>query len=272
VLKEYIRGLDMGGGIGSIIYQKKSSDYYYYHYNHKGDVVALTDGNGDLAPFYEYDAWGNRMTEAEVSGVDNPYRYSTKEWDEESGLSYFGARYYSPEIGRWTQRDRLGPVGGLNLYWYLNSQPGNAIDPWGLEPLGPFNFGTGPLVDIGVYAYRSGPPWMIEILFLSTNMCHYWLEIEPRKERVDTGGLRTVKKFEYSGDYKPSAKWPVYWEQSKFRKNAFTGKTCDYTCLSEIYDCIENMGKKAHKYSSCVNFVDDTELACCLLILALPMG
>jgi len=32
--------------------------------------------------------------------VDNPYRYSTKEWDEKSGLYYFGARYYSPEIGR----------------------------------------------------------------------------------------------------------------------------------------------------------------------------
>lgn len=36
------------------------------------------------------------MTEAEVSGVDNAYRYSTKEWDEKAGLYYFGARYYSP--------------------------------------------------------------------------------------------------------------------------------------------------------------------------------
>ena len=70
VLKEYVRGLDMGGGIGSIIYQKKSSDYFYYHYNHKGDVVALTDANGKLAAFYEYDAWGNVMTEAEKAGVD----------------------------------------------------------------------------------------------------------------------------------------------------------------------------------------------------------
>jgi len=91
--------LDLGGGIGGIIYQKKGSDYYYYHYNHKGDVVALTDGNGKPTAYYEYDAWGNVMTEAERSGVENPYRYSTKEWDEKSGLYYFGARYYSPEIG-----------------------------------------------------------------------------------------------------------------------------------------------------------------------------
>ena len=114
VLKEYIRGLDLGGGIGGIIYQEKGSDYYYYHYNHKGDVVALTDANEKLAAYYEYDAWGNTMTEAEAEGVDNPCRYSTKEWDQKSGLYYFGARYYSPEIGRWTQRDPAGTVDGLN--------------------------------------------------------------------------------------------------------------------------------------------------------------
>jgi len=107
VLKEYIRGLELGGGIGGIIYQKIIPEegpdrFYHYHYNHKGDVVALTDGDGNLAAYYEYDAWGNTMTEAEVSDVDNPYRYSTKEWDEKSGLYYFGARYYYPEAGRWT--------------------------------------------------------------------------------------------------------------------------------------------------------------------------
>jgi len=132
VAKEYVRGIDLGGGIGGIIYQKKGSDYYYYHCNHKGDVVALTDGNAELAAYYEYDAWGNVMTEAEKTGVENPYRYSTKEWDEKSRLSYFGARYYSPEIGRWTQRDPAGSVDGLNLYLYAGDEPVANIDAWGL--------------------------------------------------------------------------------------------------------------------------------------------
>ncbi len=131
MVKEYLRGLGLGGGIRGIIYQRKGSDYYYYHYNHKGDVVALTDGNGELAAYYEYDAWGNTMTEAETSGVDNPYRYSTKEWDEKSGLYYFGARYYYPEIGRWTQRDPAGIVDGLNLYSYVRNDPLGQIDPEG---------------------------------------------------------------------------------------------------------------------------------------------
>jgi RHS repeat-associated protein len=93
--------------------------------------VALTDATGKLAAYYEYDAWGNTMTEAEKTGVDNPYRYSTKEWDEKSGLYYFGARYYSPEIGRWTQRDPAGTVDGLNVYTYVGNASSNMIDPDG---------------------------------------------------------------------------------------------------------------------------------------------
>jgi len=132
VAKEYVRGLDLGGGIGGIIYQKKGADYYCYHYNHKGDVVALTDGNAKLAAYYEYDAWGNVMTESEKTGVDNPYRYSTKEWDEKSGLYYFGARYYSPEIGRWSQREPLRVSDALNLYSYRSCSPISRLDPDGL--------------------------------------------------------------------------------------------------------------------------------------------
>jgi len=57
--------------------------------------------------------------------------YSTKEWDEKSGLYYFGARYYSPEIGRWTQRDPMGTADGLNLYAYVRNNPASYYDPWG---------------------------------------------------------------------------------------------------------------------------------------------
>ncbi len=93
--------------------------------------MSLTNGTGKLAAYYEYDAWGNVMTEAEKTGVENPYRYSTKEWDKKSGLSYFGARYYSSEIGRWTQRDPAGTVDGLNLYAHVANDPVGYIDPSG---------------------------------------------------------------------------------------------------------------------------------------------
>lgn len=56
---------ELAGGIACIMCQKKGSDCYYHHCNHKGDVAALTDANGKLAAYYEYDPWGNTMTQAE---------------------------------------------------------------------------------------------------------------------------------------------------------------------------------------------------------------
>jgi RHS repeat-associated protein len=52
---------------------------------------------------------------------------------EKSGLYYFGARYYSPEIGRWTQRDPVGEADDLNLYLYVGDDPVGSMDMWGLE-------------------------------------------------------------------------------------------------------------------------------------------
>jgi RHS repeat-associated protein len=73
------------------------------------------------------------MTEAEKLESRQRRDYSTKEWDERSGLYYFGARYYSPEIGRWTQRDPAGTVDGLNVYAYVGGDPVGFIDPWGQQ-------------------------------------------------------------------------------------------------------------------------------------------
>ncbi len=100
----------------------------------------MTDGDKEEVAYYEYDAWGNIMTEAGT--WRSPYCFSTRErdygiedgdYEYNSGLIYFGARYYSAEMGRWTQRDPLGTVDGLNLYLYVNNEPANGMDPWGLE-------------------------------------------------------------------------------------------------------------------------------------------
>jgi RHS repeat-associated protein len=65
--------------------------------------------------------------------IPNPYGFSTKEFSSQSGLIYFGARYYNPTTGRWLKPDPLGMVNGPNLYAYCNNNPTNLIDPWGLQ-------------------------------------------------------------------------------------------------------------------------------------------
>lgn len=72
--------------------------------------------------------------------MPNPYGFSTKEFSSQSGLIYFGARYYNPQTGRWLKPDPLGMVNGPNLYAYCRNNPTNWLDPYGL-----FVFGHRPL-------------------------------------------------------------------------------------------------------------------------------
>jgi RHS repeat-associated protein len=71
-----------------------------------------------------------------LSGVEKPIRLSTgREWDKETGLYYYRARYYDPMEGRFISKDPSGLTGGINLYVYAKSNPVNYADPLGLRPL-----------------------------------------------------------------------------------------------------------------------------------------
>jgi len=62
----------------------------------------------------------------------NPYTYTGREYDPESGLYYYRARYYDAGIGRFLSEDPVGFLGGVNFYGYCVNNPVNWIDPWGL--------------------------------------------------------------------------------------------------------------------------------------------
>jgi RHS repeat-associated protein len=64
----------------------------------------------------------------------NPWRFSTKYHDSETSLVYYGYRYYSPELGRWVNRDPIGERGGVNLYGFLRNGPVDLCDPHGETP------------------------------------------------------------------------------------------------------------------------------------------
>jgi RHS repeat-associated protein len=53
----------------------------------------------------------------------NPFRFSTKYQDDETGLLYYGYRYYDPGTGRWPNRDPIGQWGGDNLYGFVGNAP-----------------------------------------------------------------------------------------------------------------------------------------------------
>ena len=134
----YTRGVSMGGGIGSIVSVRKDNQDYYYLYDGQGNVIQLTDSTVKVIINYEYDAFGNITRQDGSLSLLNPaqsgnnYQFQTKEFDSDSGLIYFGARYYDPQLGRWLTPDPLGMPDGPNTYIYCNNNPVGWLDPWGL--------------------------------------------------------------------------------------------------------------------------------------------
>ncbi len=79
-----------------------NDNVYHYHYDGLGSVVALSNVNNEVAESYSYDVFG---TPNNTSSVGNPYMFTGRRYDSETGLYYYRARYYKPSIGRFTSRD-----------------------------------------------------------------------------------------------------------------------------------------------------------------------
>ncbi|MBS0623449.1 MAG: DUF687 family protein [Verrucomicrobia bacterium] len=105
-----------------------------------GNVIALLDpASREIVESYTYSAFGTEkiynayQKQISSSALGNHWRYAEKPIDEETGLIYFGFRYYDPSIGRWISKDPAGFIDGPNLYAYCHNNPLRCYDPFGLE-------------------------------------------------------------------------------------------------------------------------------------------
>jgi RHS repeat-associated protein len=116
--------------------------YTYDSNGNVGQLVAWATGYGGaqgdewvpgrLLAHYEYDPYANLTGSTGDYADENPVRFSTKYWDNETGLGYWGYRYYSPSLGRWISRDPIGQRGGAALYTYGVNDPIGRYDRLGL--------------------------------------------------------------------------------------------------------------------------------------------
>jgi RHS repeat-associated protein len=108
----------------------RSSATSYYSADGLGSITSLTNSSGAAAQTYTYDSFG-KVTGSSGS-LTNPFQYTGREMDPETGLYYYRARYYDAAIGRFISGDPLGFMGEDNFYSYSDNDPQNAIDPSGL--------------------------------------------------------------------------------------------------------------------------------------------
>src|SRR6266704_4009329 len=111
----------------------RSSATSYYHADGLGSVTSLSNAAGSIANTYTYDSFGELT--ASTGSLVNPFQYTARESDTETGLYYYRARYYDPVTGRFIAEDPLGMRDSVNRYVYAKNNSLNFEDPLGLYRL-----------------------------------------------------------------------------------------------------------------------------------------
>jgi RHS repeat-associated protein len=101
--------------------------------NHLGSSTLELDQDARVISYEEYYPYGSTSYQAVRADIQAPkrYRYTGQERDTQTGLYYYGARYYAPWLARWTSCDPAGLADGVNLYAYVRGNPIRLRDPKG---------------------------------------------------------------------------------------------------------------------------------------------
>ena len=132
-LSETLQG---AGGVGGLLAVSVDGAYCFPCCDANGNVTAYVAEDGTLVASYVYDAFGNAVSSIGPLSGAFTHRFSTKPYDPETGLYYYGYRYYSPILGRFLNRDPIEESGGANLYAFCANDPVSNIDLLGMKSFG----------------------------------------------------------------------------------------------------------------------------------------
>ncbi len=131
--KDLSGDLQGAGGVGGLLYLTVDGSIYIPTYDNNGNVTRYLDSSGNTVALYTYDAFGNIISKSGPLADFFRHRFSTKYYDAETGLYYYGYRFYHPILMRWLNRDPIEEDGGGNLYGICKNNAICHVDNVGLK-------------------------------------------------------------------------------------------------------------------------------------------
>ncbi len=128
VVARYSQGLNIDEPLAML----RSGATSFYNADGLGTITSLANTAGSLAQNYTFDSFGKQT--ASSGSLTNPFQYTAREFDPETSLYYYRARYYDPAVGRFLSEDPVSFYGGFNFYLYDDNDSVDFTDPWGLCP------------------------------------------------------------------------------------------------------------------------------------------
>jgi RHS repeat-associated protein len=124
----YSQGLNIDESLAML----RSATTSYYQADGLGSVTSLSNAAGALAQTYTFDSFGKQTSSS--GSLTNPFQYTGRESDTETGLYYYRARYYDQTVGRFISEDPVRFKAGTNFYRYVENNPARFTDPTGNNP------------------------------------------------------------------------------------------------------------------------------------------
>ena len=152
--------LQGAGSVGGLLYlavsnsstpNSSTQQLYIPCYDNNGNVTRYLDATGNIVAQYTYDAFGKAISATGAPANFFRHRFSTKYFDVETGLYYYGYRFYHPIIMSWISCDLAEEHGGMNLYAFCCNNPIDAFDSLGL---------TSVRINVGTESKDSGRGWL----------------------------------------------------------------------------------------------------------------
>jgi len=120
-----------GPGFDQPLSMLRSSATSYYQSDVLSTVTSLSNTSGALANTYSYDSFGKLLSS--TGTLTNPFQFTGREFDSETGIYEYRMRYYDQNVGRFISEDPIRFQGGIDFFAYTLNNPVNWIDPFGLE-------------------------------------------------------------------------------------------------------------------------------------------